>query len=394
MKTKLNTIILLLLLINVKPLCAQDTLKTRPGQVSFLYPLGTNGANSYTYSNNFSFNILYGYNGGLNGLEIGGIANINSGNVSGIQLAGIANVNQKKSNAIIFGGIANVLKEGGNLFCVGGISNYTGGSSNGFQCAGITNMTNGNLKGAQFSGIINTVSGNTIGGQFSGISNIATGNFTGIQAAGISNTIYGDLTGGQFGLLNKAKSVKGAQVGLINFASDYSKGLPVGLFSWVNGGYHALEIAGGNLFYGNANLKIGVEQFYTIYKFGYTKNKNKNHFSYGFGMGTMLRLTEKTAFSLDFSLSHITRKIKQPFFDFVYKLNVLGKTDLSFRYNLGRYFELFAGPSFNLYVASHESNSSHPPLHISKRVYRENWWNNSGSTTLFFGGNIGFSVKF
>src|SRR6056297_2690790 len=65
----------------------------RIAQVTFAYPLGSSALNSMDYSNSFSFNILYGLNGGVAGMEIGGAANYNRGHVNGLQIAGLANIN-------------------------------------------------------------------------------------------------------------------------------------------------------------------------------------------------------------------------------------------------------------------------------------------------------------
>ena len=70
-----------------------DTLKTRKAQITFGYPIGSNGMVSMEYSNNFSFNILYGLNGGVVGAEIGSILNYNKGKVAGFQLTGVSNIN-------------------------------------------------------------------------------------------------------------------------------------------------------------------------------------------------------------------------------------------------------------------------------------------------------------
>ncbi|MCP4457828.1 MAG: hypothetical protein GY816_07365 [Cytophagales bacterium] len=98
----------------------------RKAQLSFFYPLGSNGV-SKAYSHNYSFNIIYGMNSGVDGFELGGIANYNEGNVTGTQIAGI--------------------------------SNYTKGDVAGLQWAGIINANKGSMQGAQISGIANYTSG-------------------------------------------------------------------------------------------------------------------------------------------------------------------------------------------------------------------------------------------
>ncbi len=135
-------------------------------QITFAYPLGTNGVDAISVPNRFSLNVLYGVNGGLDGLEIGGIMNYDHGAVNGVQLAGIANVNR--------------------------------GTTSGLMWAGCFNVALGDIRGAQFAEL-----------------NIAAGNFTGVQA-GLFNYARG-MRGVQFGLVNIAGQDNGAvPIGLIN----------------------------------------------------------------------------------------------------------------------------------------------------------------------------------
>ena len=135
-------------------------------QFTFAYPLGTNGKDAISKSNKFSFNLLYGVNGGLNGLEIGGLANYNHGDVQGVQLAGIANVNRERSNGLMW--------------------------------AGCINLTLDNARGVQLADL-----------------NLATGGFTGVQAGVINYA--GRMRGVQFGVINIVGEDNGAiPIGLIN----------------------------------------------------------------------------------------------------------------------------------------------------------------------------------
>lgn len=135
-------------------------------QFTFAYPLGTNGMDAISKSNKFSFNVLYGVNGGLDGLEIGGLLNYNHGAVNGVQLAGLGNVNRE----------------------------YTSG----LMWAGCFNLTLDDARGVQFADL-----------------NITTGDFTGVQA-GVFN-YAGGLQGVQFGLINIVGEDNGAvPIGLIN----------------------------------------------------------------------------------------------------------------------------------------------------------------------------------
>jgi hypothetical protein len=365
-----------------------DSTLSRPGQVTFFYPLGTNGLDSPKYSNNVSWNVLYGVNGGVHGVEFGGLVNTNLGNVTGAQFAGIANINTKKTNGIIFGGIANVIKDSSNSVSFAGITNLYGKSAVGLHCAGIANTVNGSLIGAQFGGIVNTVNGKVVGAQFAGISNTVNGDFTGLQSAGISNIVTGDVIGAQMGLINHGKKITGFQLGLINVAEDFEKGVPFGLISFVKNGYHAIEVAGGEAIYGNLNFKMGVDELYTIYKVGYAANGSENYFTYGLGVGSMLGVTEKVKISLDLSANHILQQSFSP------RLNILSRADFAFRYHLNDHIGFFAGPSFNVYVSEFNLDSDNTALNVPYTLYEENWWNNEGSTSIWIGANAGVSIRF
>ena len=80
-------------------------------QITFAYPLGTNGTDAMHVSNSFSFNVLYGLNGGLDGIELGGIMNYNIGDVSGFQLSGIANANMEQTSGVMWAGCLNLSAE-------------------------------------------------------------------------------------------------------------------------------------------------------------------------------------------------------------------------------------------------------------------------------------------
>ncbi len=170
MKTKQTIVVTLALsaLLISSAVVAQENEVNPPegSQFTFAYPLGTNGTEAISISNQFSFNVLYGVNGGLDGLEIGGLVNYNHGEVNGMQLAGIGNINKE----------------------------YT----NGLMLSGCFNLTLDDAEGVQLSDL-----------------NIANGNFTGVQA-GVINYARG-LQGVQFGLVNIVEEDNGAlPIGLIN----------------------------------------------------------------------------------------------------------------------------------------------------------------------------------
>lgn len=365
-----------------------DSTLSRPGQVTFFYPIGTNGVDAPKYKNNVSLNALYGISGGVNGLELGGLVNTSLGDVYGAQMAGIANIDTKKTSGLIAAGIANVLSDSSSSLCFAGIANVFGKSATGMHAAGISNTVNGNYLGLQFAGISNMVAGTTWGGQFAGISNISTGEFKGFQAAGISNLVYGDLTGAQIGLINAAKKIKGFQLGFINIAEDFERGVPLGFLSFVKNGYHAFELSATESVYANATLKVGVEKLYNIFKIGYTANGGENYMTYGVGLGSMVSLTEKAKLSFDLSANQIIGSFLNP------ELDILSKADVSFRYRFNKHFGVFAGPSFNVYVSEHNVDTENTALPVPYTLYRHNWGNKEGSTSLWVGGHAGLSILF
>jgi hypothetical protein len=359
----------------------------RPFQASVFYPLGTNGLESPKYTNNVSFNLFYGLNGGLKGIEFGGLVNSNLGKVQGAQFAGIANINADKVNGAMFSGITNIAKDSSIIIAAAGISNVLGNSSYGLLAAGISNTTNGNFSGGQFAGITNQNNGAFIGGQFAGITNVNNGDMTGFQAAGISNINAGHLTGAQIGLINRSKKVTGAQIGLVNI-SDSIKGVPIGLINYVRQGYHSFEFYGSESIYANINFKLGVEKLYTIYKVGYFNNNGENYLTYGLGWGSMTSINDRIKLSLDLSANHIVQHNNNP------DLDLLAKGDLNFRFVLNKYIDLFVGPSFNTYVAEYDVDSEAPLLNVPYTFYETDWWNGNGSTSIWIGANAGLGIRF
>lgn len=135
-----------------------------PYQVSLTPGLSSHGMYSGQVVDHVSFNMLGGYTAGVQGVELGGLFNINRWDVSFL------------------------------------------------QAAGLFNTTGGNMRGIQIAGAYNQVLNNTSGVQVAGITN-AAGDVKGLQVAG---------------LFNIAKKVKGVQLaGLFNVAdsSDYPIGL-------------------------------------------------------------------------------------------------------------------------------------------------------------------------
>jgi hypothetical protein len=365
---------------------SKDSSDTSPVQVSFIYPLGTNGIHSPQVSNNFSFNALYGVNGGVNGCEIGGLVNVNTSDVNGIQIGGIANITAGGSDGTVVGGIANIVQDSTHGIFVAGISNVVGKSSSGFELAGISNTVNGNFDGGQLSGIANYTNGSVNGFQLSGIANFSNGDLNGAQISGIINTVNGNVNGTQIGLINYADTIKGTQIGLINVARSGDDAVVIGLISLVHNGYHALEFSTSESVYGQLALKLGVPQFYSSFRFGITQNNNEGILTYGYGIGSMISMNEKNKIGFDLSANQTITH----FFD--YDLDLLNRFEITYRRFAGKHFEFFAGPALNVYVTQNWNENSYGSLHIPYTVYDETW--SDGRVAMWVGLQAGAALRF
>ena len=335
---KFRLVSLLVLLVPIN-LIAQnnDSLKTRKAQITFAYPIGSNGTSSLKYSNNFSFNILYGLNGGLNGVEIGSILNYNRGKVKGFQLAGVSNINTGFSNGFLLSGVSNVCRDSTAGFLLSGVLNYSKGNAKGFQLATV---------------------------------NIAANEMKGVQ----------------LGVVNYAKKIKGFQLGVINILRDAEKAVPIGLFSIVKKGLYELELTGGEALYSNLNYKMGVERFYTIFKIGYASYKNNPVYSAGLGFGGNLSLSDKQKISIDLSCNSLVYDN-----DWKGKLNLLNKADFNYKHSFSDKLSLLAGPSLNVYVTKEKVEGEYGTLNIPYTISAKEW--SGGKTFMWVGLNAGLSLK-
>ena len=335
---KLYLVTILVFLISINLVAQEkDSLKMRKAQVTFAYPIGSNGLSSLEYSNNFSFNILHGLNGGVNGAEIGSILNYNRGKVTGFQLSGVTNINTGFSEGFLLSGVSNVCGDSTSGLVLSGVLNYSKGNSKGFQLATI---------------------------------NISASKFKGFQLA----------------VVNYAKKIEGVQFGVINILGDEEKGIPIGLFNIVKSGHFEFELTGGEVLYTSLNYKMGVEKFYTIYKVSLSSYKSNPVYSYGLGFGGILPISEKQKLSIDITANRIIYNN-----NWENNLNLLNKVDVNYKYSVTRKISLLIGPSINIYVTEEKVDGEYRTLSIPYSIYTNEW--SSGKLFLWFGLNAGLSLK-
>lgn len=331
----------------------------RMAQISLLPYLGTNLMRSDRMSNNVSVNILWGTSGGVDGLEVGGIANNVDGDVQGIQVAGLANVVSDDMIGIQFAGIGNMVSGTTKGFQLGGLYNRTA-ETNAVQIAGFFNAAKKDFSGVQLASLFNVAKGEANGLQLSSMFN-ASGGAVKTQLAGILN-VGGDVGIAQIApLLNVGKNVKGVQVGLINVADTVS-GLPVGLLNIVKRGYNRLELSTGETFFGNFAIKVGVKQFYNIFIVGGRYDDESNDageserilsWGLGYGVGTSVGLSRRYMINLEAVSMHVNERE-----NWTSDLHQLHQLKVLLDGRIGRKISVFAGPVANLMVSRLEDAES------------------------------------
>ncbi|MET0462537.1 MAG: hypothetical protein ABW007_05270 [Chitinophagaceae bacterium] len=302
---------------------------TRPYQLSLVPGLGTHGKLSGQVVNNVSINALGGYAAGTNGVELGGLFNIDKKAVRYFQAAGMFN--------IVGGSVTG--------FQAAGIHNLVLDSVTGFQAGGVSNLVRGKLRGVQWAGIYNHVTDTVKGLQAAGIANFSKRKISGVQIAGIANVSNKEMNGVQAGLINYAKRLKGVQIGLINIA-DTSEGYSIGLINIILKGYHKLTFFSNELTDVNVAFKTGNSKLYSILHAGFTTDDEEKAFVFGYGLGTELTLNKKKSLTLNPEL--YSQTIYLGAWD---NTNVLNRLEVNLNVKLGKYISLFAGPSVSLYLS-------------------------------------------
>ncbi|MFN8437072.1 MAG: STN and carboxypeptidase regulatory-like domain-containing protein [Cytophagales bacterium] len=322
----------------------------RKTQISILPLISTNRLISGNVVNNYSLNLLGGYNFGVKKLELGGLFNINIGNVGKCQMAGLANLVGGKVSGYQAAGLVNVVRDTVKACQMAGLINFNFKQTRGCQFAGLANHTK-SLKGTQFAGLYNATF-HTNGGQFAGLFNTSL-KIKGIQVAGLFNTAW-DVQGSQIsGLFNFARKVTGVQIGFLNIA-DSCLGTPIGFLSLVRNGYHKIEFSADDIFKTNLGFRTGTRKFYNIFGVGSTlQSGNKFAWSYSYGIGTSFKLHHKLYLDLDLLSSQINADKHANYLSLNNKLNI------GLDWQFAPKFSLAFGPSFNTYV-------------VDNRLYSEN----------------------
>lgn len=292
--------------------------KTSNFHIGFVYPISSNGSAAGQYINKTSLHAISGLSYAEKGFAGSGIATIVKDSVRGTAVSGITNLVGNRVKGVLLAGIYN------------GVRN----EMTGVQMAGIANSTK-KMEGIQMAGITN-LADSANGVQLAGIFNNAPKGITHLQMAGIAN--YATQANVQIaGILNRAKTVKGVQIGLVNVAdsSEYS----IGLINIVKNGEKSIGISVDETATSLVTFRSGGRRLYGIFGAGYNFKSNQTLYAFEAGMG--YRLPVAGGFRMNFELANITLEdFKRGSYN-----KVAGRIYAAYRF--GKRFEIYAGPTFN-----------------------------------------------
>ncbi len=244
-------------------------LANTPFQVSFLPGVSSQGIMSSRIVNTVSLNVLGGYTAGVDGVELGGLFNLNLKDMRSFQAAGLMNVVGGKVEGVQLGGVHNLVRGTLRGVQAAGVFNWVREASDGVQLAGVLNLVDRDQKGVQAAGILNYNGKRADGGQIAGLSNINHGELNGFQISP---------------LFNYTQHNKGLQIGLINYAG-INDGLSLGLIHLSKNGYRQLAFSINELSNLEVSLKTGNAALYTLLTAAKNTSATEQMETFGLGMG-------------------------------------------------------------------------------------------------------------
>ena len=313
--------------------------ETKPLQLTFVYPLGTGGVNAFHNEYNFSLNVLGGATGKVNGVELGGIINVNKFSVKGVQAAGVINFTgissntEYRSNAVQLAGVINYNNKGISEQ-IGGCINL--GDTANVQLAGVVNLAKRKAN-VQISGTVNAAKESEV--QIGGVINASktakaqiagTVNIASESKYQISGVFNGTQKGGfQLGLVNVRDSIDGVSIGLVNIVKK--DGLMQG------------EISTGEIIHLAGSFRSGSKKLYGIVTLGY--NFSDDFWAWGYGLGTMFTLSNMLGLNIEAVHYNLNNSI---FNNERYQGLVQVRPTLNVEF--AKHFNIFAGPTLNLSI--------------------------------------------
>lgn len=159
----------------------------------------------------------------INGVAVGGVAAVAGQRLRGIGLGGLAAVGDHGIDGLAAGGLLTLSEGNVNGVTVGGLGTIEEGRFTGINLAGGATFTDGEMRGIDAAGIATIVRGRLTG---IGVS-AGTVHVNALDGIAVSpwNNVRGQQRGIAIGIFNYAHTVRGVQLGLLNYVRNNPKGL-------------------------------------------------------------------------------------------------------------------------------------------------------------------------
>lgn len=240
-----------------------------------------------------------------NGVSIAGLGQVSARDVNGLQVAGITNVTAGTVSGLSVGGLVNITDQL-NGVQIGGLANIHGNSTRGLVLGGLLNISGDNTQGITLSGLANIAGDDLNGLAVAGLLNITGENLNGLQLAGLIN-IAEKMKGVQLAATNVTIQAKGLQIGLVNYYRKSLQGFQLGLVNANPNTRVQLLAYGGNQTKFNVGVRFKNDLFYTILGIGshYLDFGNKFSGALSYRAGLALPLYKQLSVSGDLGYQHI-----------------------------------------------------------------------------------------
>jgi hypothetical protein len=341
-------------------------LRTLVAGVDFLPYLGFSTRHRGQERRRFSFGVLGSLTGEIEGFELTGLFGITRQQLRGFQLGGVFNFVGGDVSGFQLGGVFNLAGGDVSGSQLGGVFNLVGGDVSGFQLGGVFNLASEEVTGFQLSGVASVALGPLRGGQLGGVVNLSRGDGRGAQVAGVVNAVTGDMVGLQLaGVINSSRSLRGAQIGLINVARGEVRGAQIGLVNYARSstfslglvniipdGRHNLDLTGSDTGFVNVSYLHGSRYLHNIYSLGIRVQDGQ--WSLGLGIGGHIPIGNRLFVDIDLLAHFLNAEVFQG------RHNTHSQLRAVLGIQIVRWLALTVGASYNVLVTSEGGGEEYP----------------------------------
>ncbi len=310
-----------------------------------------------------SYNILAGYVGEVNGLELGLGVNVIRYDLTGFQFAGIANIVGGEVSGWQMSTGANVVAGNFKGVQTSAASNAVWGNFIGIQASTGVNIVRKKLRGFQIApanivldtllgtqiGVVNICSKPVKGTQFSAVLNFAPQVNT-LQYSTLLN-ICDENFAPQIGVINVSKSQNNLQLGLLNFA-DSVPGISIGFLSFVKNGFTHIDYSLNVNAFNSLKFETGTWKFYNILSASFRPDKEPD-FAVGYGFGSYFKVWNIFGINYDLTASQVFENNT-----FSLSNNFLAQFNLNLNFSIAKHFTLYGGAQLNAMFTSNLANDA------------------------------------